>query len=445
VKLDFPRFDGKNVLNWIFKAEQFFDYHNTPDADQLVIASVHLDHDVVPWFQMIQRSHPFRSWQEFTRALEMDFGPSAYDCPRAALFKLTQTTSVSDYYREFNALANRVYGVSNEAFLDCFLSGLQNEIRRDVLALSPVSLPKAFALAKLFEEKYTTQPKHKYSPNNYKGPNTQNNYQSKISPITNKPDSTNPQSPQKTQLPPLLTTPNQKPLTIRNISPAEMQLRREKGMCYFCDERFSNTHRCPNRRLMMLQLTGGEDEKLDPDPTIEDPIVQIEEEIQHHLSLNAMKGQSGMGIIRFTGQIGNIEVQVLVDGGSSDTYLQPRIAQFLKLPIEPTPKFQVLVGNGESLTVEGIVRQLHIQVQGHELTVPAYLLPVAGADLILGSSWLATLGPHIADYAKLNIKFYQEGKFITLQGDKRTSPQQSHLHQLRRMQHTNSVAECFTV
>jgi hypothetical protein len=119
-----------------------------------------------------------------------------------------------------------------------------------------------------------------------------------------------------------------------------------------------------------------------------------------------MKGQSGMGIIRFTDTIGNIEVQVLVDGGSSDTYLQPRIAQFLKVPIEPTPKFQVLVGNGASLTVEGIVRQLHIQVQGHELTVPAYLLHVAGADLILGSlSWLATFGPHIADYANLTLKF----------------------------------------
>jgi hypothetical protein len=96
VKLDFPRFDGKNVLNWIFKAEQFFDYHNTSDVDRLVIASVHLDHDVVPWFQMIQRSHPFRSWHEFTRAIEMDFGPPPYDCPPATLFKLTQTSSVSD-------------------------------------------------------------------------------------------------------------------------------------------------------------------------------------------------------------------------------------------------------------------------------------------------------------------------------------------------------------
>ncbi|MCH84803.1 hypothetical protein A2U01_0005640, partial [Trifolium medium] len=270
VKLDFPRFDGKNVLNWIFKAEQFFDYHNTPDADRLVISSVHLDQDVIPWFQMIQRTHPFRSWQEFTRALEMDFGPSAYDCPRATLFKLAQTTSVSEYYKEFNALANRVYGISNEAFLDCFLSGLQADIRRD--------------------------------------------------------------------------------------------------------------------------LSEEDEENLDPDPPEDLHDLPIGDEIQHHMSMNAMKGNSGTGIIRFTGMIGNIEIQVLVDGGSSDTYLQPRIAQFLKVPIEPTPKFQVLVGNGQCLTVEGIVRQLHIQVQGHELIVPAYLLPVAGADLILGSSWLATLG-----------------------------------------------------
>lgn len=48
VKLDFPRFDGKNVTYWIFKVEQFFEYYATPFADRLIIASAHLDHDVVP-------------------------------------------------------------------------------------------------------------------------------------------------------------------------------------------------------------------------------------------------------------------------------------------------------------------------------------------------------------------------------------------------------------
>lgn len=62
---------------------------------------------------------------------------------------VNQVGEVVDYNTKFNTLANRVYGLSTEAFQDCFLSGLQPEIRRDVLALSPTNLPKAFALAKL--------------------------------------------------------------------------------------------------------------------------------------------------------------------------------------------------------------------------------------------------------------------------------------------------------
>lgn len=54
VKLEFPRFDGTVVLDWFFKAEQFFDYYGTPDEDCNTITSIHMDKDVVPWFQMLQ-------------------------------------------------------------------------------------------------------------------------------------------------------------------------------------------------------------------------------------------------------------------------------------------------------------------------------------------------------------------------------------------------------
>jgi hypothetical protein len=244
VKLDFPRFDGKNVMDWIFKAEQFFDYYATPDVDRLIIASVHLDHEVVPWYQMIQKNEPFTSWQQLTRALELDFGPSAYDCPRATLFKLTQTTTVNDYYMQFTALANRVEGLSPEAMLDCFISGLQEEISRDIKAMEPRTLTKAVAFAKLFEEKYSPTPKNKPLTNLTRN-STYNNYHSKNTSTVPKPEN----SPKNT-LPPLLPTPNIKPFNIRNqnikkISPAEIQLRREKNMCYFCDEKFSPAHKCP--------------------------------------------------------------------------------------------------------------------------------------------------------------------------------------------------------
>jgi hypothetical protein len=86
---------------------------------------------------------------------------------------------------------------------------------------------------------------------------------------------------------------------------------------------------------------------------------------EHHLSLNALKGTSNMGVIRFTGFIEHIGVQILIDGGSSDNFLQPRIAKFLKLPIEPGPQFNVLVGNGEIMSAEGVVQKLPLEIQGH--------------------------------------------------------------------------------
>ncbi|GAU44596.1 hypothetical protein TSUD_187860 [Trifolium subterraneum] len=271
VKHEFPRFDGTNVHEWIFRAEQFFYYYNTPDSDRLTISSIHLDKDVVPWYQMVQRLHPFTSWIEFTRALELDFGPSIYDCPRATLFKLTQTGTVAEYYLQFTLLANRVYGLSNDAMVDCFVSGLSNEIRRDVLIHTPPTLVKAMSLAK------------------------------------------------------------------------------------------------------------------------------------------------------------------------------PRIAKFLKLPVEPGPQFNVLVGNGEIMSAEGTIQKLPVEIQGHKIEVPVFLLPIAGADVILDASWLATLGPHVADYASLTLKFFLKDKFVTLQGDPVSRPSQAQVHHLKRMANTNAIAECFTV
>ena len=106
-------------------------------------------------------------------------------------------------------------------------------------------------------------------------------------------------------------------------------------------------------------------------------------------------------------------MQILVDGGSSYNFIQPRIAKFLKLPVQPAPGFKVLVGNGQYLTAEGVITELPVLIQGHKLTIPVYLLPVAGTYLILGTTWLATLGPHVANYADMTIKFIHHGKFVT--------------------------------
>ncbi|KAJ9537380.1 hypothetical protein OSB04_030113 [Centaurea solstitialis] len=133
-KPDLPPTPPFQVMQWIFKAEQFFDYYSTPDLQRLTIATVHLDKGVVPWFQMTNRISPFTSWAAFRAALEAEFGPSPYECRHANLFKLTQSSSVSEFYSDFTALANRIEEISTATLLDCFLSGLKSDIRRDVVA-----------------------------------------------------------------------------------------------------------------------------------------------------------------------------------------------------------------------------------------------------------------------------------------------------------------------
>ena len=83
---------------------------------------------------MLQKSHQVPTWSSLVHAIQDHFGPSHFKSPRAQLFKLSQTTSIATYYHQFMILTNRVEGLFNEALMDCFLSGLKERIRRDVIA-----------------------------------------------------------------------------------------------------------------------------------------------------------------------------------------------------------------------------------------------------------------------------------------------------------------------
>ena len=202
------------------------------------------------------------------------------------------------------ALANRVQGLSTEALLDCFISGLTMDLQREVLSQCPHSLLRAVSLAKLFEEKYTYLPKQHLIPNTYcQNPTLLNTNQT-------------PRPPPKPSLPRLLPTPQTKPqslpnkLVARKMSAAEMQMRCDKGLCFWCDEKFTFNHKCPNRHFMVLEW----DDEPVVSETMEDSEASTSEEgniaaqsqgesLEHHLSLNAMKGLPGVGTIRFSATI----------------------------------------------------------------------------------------------------------------------------------------------
>ena len=79
-----------------------------------------------------------------------------------SLFKLTQQGSIHDYNLQVTALACRTYGMHLEAILDCFVSDLKPDLRREEMAQNPISLMRAVSLANFFEDKYNYKQKSTY-------------------------------------------------------------------------------------------------------------------------------------------------------------------------------------------------------------------------------------------------------------------------------------------
>lgn len=116
--------------------------------------------------------------------------------------------------------ANRITGLSPSVLLSYFISGLSPEIRREVQAFQPISLPQATSLARLQEDKINDRKKHYPKPS----PSFLPSHSSFSLPNNTQPPK--PKTPfiQRTQ--------------------EDMAYRREKGLCYNCDEKWSSSHRC---------------------------------------------------------------------------------------------------------------------------------------------------------------------------------------------------------
>lgn len=68
-------------------------------------------------------------WESFVKALQVQFGPLAYDDSMETLTPLKHTTIVATYKAQLEALSNRLKGLSKRHKLSCFLKILKDEIK----------------------------------------------------------------------------------------------------------------------------------------------------------------------------------------------------------------------------------------------------------------------------------------------------------------------------
>ncbi|GAU18789.1 hypothetical protein TSUD_80780 [Trifolium subterraneum] len=428
-KIEMGTFDGTDALDWLFQAEQFFLYYNIALENRLPMVAFYMKGEALGWYKWMYLNHELTDWNSFARALELRFGPSTYENHQAQLFKLKQTGTVSEYQAKFEQLGNKVLGLPADAMLNCFISGLTPEIRNELAIQKPYTISQAIGLAKLLEAKIQeTKPR----------------YSKPFHAHTTKPNVTQPQNSKTTLQPDTQkTNPNPPPkLPIRRLSPAQMQERRALGLCYNCDEKFVVGHRCAAGRYLLLILDP--EEPLDHNENSSDPentnTTEEAAETYFQLSPHALTGQFSPQTLKFKGLIHGLSVTVLIDTGSTHNILQPRIATHLQIQSLPIPSFSVMVGNGSHIQCSGLCKDVPITLQNNLFNIPFYLLPIEGADVVLGMEWLRNLGPISADFSVPSISFTHGKNRVTLQGDPQCLPQQSSYHQICHLLHTDSIA-----
>ena len=111
MKLDIPRFDGTDPCGWVFKINQYFQYHATPEHERLTIVAFYMEGRALAWFQWMTSNGQLTSWPSFPHALQTQFAATTYEDPTGSLFKLTQIGTVAQYLFDFEDLANRIVGL----------------------------------------------------------------------------------------------------------------------------------------------------------------------------------------------------------------------------------------------------------------------------------------------------------------------------------------------
>jgi len=138
----------------------------------------------------------------------------------------------------------------------------------------------------------------------------------------------------------ILPTPTHKPT--RTIRPRDLEERRAKGLCFWCDDRFVPGHRCKNKRLYSLCILEDDEDVVDIEGETD---VGEQDLFTPYISLNALEGTMGCHTLRVVGKVDKHPLYILIDSGSTYNFLNSAFATKLQCLAHPIRTLVVETAN----------------------------------------------------------------------------------------------------
>lgn len=195
--------------------------------------------------------------------------------------------------------------------------------------------------------------------------------------------------------------------------------RRARGECFKCGENYAPGHKCPKsvqlhvseELLEVLQLQ--ESDEMEKEEGNESS-----EEKELVLSECALSGVIGKKTIRLQGLIQNQELLILVDSGSSSSFIAEHVVDKLQLSTQDIVSTKVTIADGGQLSCTKVVPNVEWWCQGQSFASELKVLGLGSYDMILGMDWLEKFSPMWIDWKRKRMRFQHQGNNVTLTGVK---------------------------
>jgi len=414
-RVDFPLFDGENPRAWRLKCEAYFQVCTMHPDTWVNCAAMYFIDDALAWLQSTEAHLHYPVWKEFADSICVQFGKAEFQHHLRSFNRLLQTGTVIEYASKFNTLMHNLTAHHSSwdpaFFVTHFIDGLKKEIRAAVVLHRPLDLPTAVDLAILQEEVLESlRLEHRrgdYSPGMRAIPHT-------ALPLPPPPRGKLPQG-QKGDDHRRGEAP--RPVPQDDKVAALRVYRRARGLCFTCGERWGRDHRCgPMVQLHVVEeLLAMVQPKEESGPSSDQAAGDTGSEFMH-ISQAAVEGSQGATTMRFQGTVQNQEVLMLVDSGSSHTFISTELAERLKATPSTIAPLRVKVANGGVMDCGQELLNLEWWTQGVQFHTSFKLLPLGSYDIILGFDWLSAHSPMNVHWGNQTMNFQMGGRTVYLFG-----------------------------
>ena len=167
--------------------------------------------------------------------------------------------------------------------------------------------------------------------------------------------------------------------TKSTLSFKEIMERRERGQCFHCDDPY---HPGQSYMAKLYTLLGEEPDKI-RGPDIDEVVREMEqlltaEESPGDISVNALSGNKAIGTIRLQGMIKGKRVSILIDSGSTHSFIDSGVVKQLGLVAEVVSPLIVSVADGSRIVVDSFCKDLQFTIQTHKFPNDLRLFPLGG-------------------------------------------------------------------